>query len=137
MAVKEENILDALAWADFTEKARIAIISSNLARESGDHTKTYIKEKVRETCPPYGRGKAITEAVEREWTRQRPIYVARQQEQAAWKAYLEDRATRETRLNAAYAAAFKRPLWEPSRRNPIPWGSDNWDERNAWEEQEK
>ena len=139
---RRDEILDALAWADFTEPARVAVISAKLVREltsysDNGHTKTKVKDAVRETFPPYGRGKAITELVEAEYRRQAPIYQARQKAQSDWAAYQADRATRATRLNAAYAHAFDRLIYEPSRSNPIHYNSGNWQDRQDWDEIER
>ena len=133
------KILDGLTWAGISEEARIARISAKLVRRlsryTTTHTKTDVKKAVRETSPPYGRGKAITEAVEREYRRQFPIYMERTEAKEAWAEYLKHIAKRSTRLNLAYAAAFDRVPWEPSRKNPHPYG--DWDQRCAWDQEER
>ena len=86
------NILDGLAWAGISEQARVARISAGLVKELSQHddghTKTRVKDAVRATSPPHGRGKAITEAVSIEYLRQAPIYQKRQADQAAWATYV-------------------------------------------------
>lgn len=119
------NILDGLAWASLTEQARVARVSAQLVRECGqynrDHTKTRVKDAVRNTSPPYGRAKFIVEAVEAEYRRQLPIYQERQERHNAWRQYQEDTAKRATRLNNAYAAAFGRPRYFPRQQYVSPW----------------
>lgn len=140
MAVKD-RILDGLAWAGVSDTERVARISALLVRETGGAynqlTKTRLKEAVRETCPPYGRGKAICELVTKEVDRQRVIYDRRQdahQERASRQQLL---ARMDTRLNRAYARVFERPDYDPWHSfNPSGDGYD-WDERTAWEEKER
>jgi len=131
-------ILDGLAWAGISEPARIARISARLVRQLGtyrsEHTKSDVKEAVRGTSPPYGRGKAIYEAVEVEYRRQLPIFAARKERHEAWENYQEHIAKRETRINHAYAAAFDRPVWEPARKNPYSYGDDQY---YSWNEEEQ
>lgn len=137
-------VLDGLAWAGFTEKARIAKIAAKLVREArgGGFTKTIVKEAVKNTSPPYGRGKAIFEAlwgtadaVGGEIVRQKAIYDARQEEQAAWRNYLDHKAKRTTRINDAYASAFERPTYLSLQNYKGGWG--DYDARQAWEDGER
>lgn len=136
---KRDNILEGLAWAGISEDARVARISALLVRELSkhhqEHTKTRVKEAVRNTSPPYGRGKAICKAVEKEYRRQAPIYQERFAEQAAWNAQQEHLAKRSTRINRAYAGAFARPPHKPSQSFSGTW--DQHEERLAWVQQEQ
>jgi len=131
-----DNILDGLAWASLSEKARVARISAKLVRDLGSwsdkHTKTDVKAAVKATAPPYGRGKYVIAAVELEYRRQLPIYRKRQKAQDDWKAYLDKAAKRGTRVNNAYAFAFNRPPHLPTQDFDKPWSSDTYDERTAW-----
>lgn len=135
-----DMVLDALAWAGITEKARVAKIAAGLVRDTAPRnpTKSAIKEAVKATAPPYGRGKAITEAVTLEYQRQMPIHIKRRNAHNAWESYLETQAKRETRINNAYAYAFNRPAYEPAKSYPGPW--DYSDEgraaRREWNEKE-
>jgi len=138
-----DTILDALAWAGITEDARIAKIAAGLVRgASYTYTKTAVREAVKITSPPYGRGKAIFTAlwgdmaeVSGEIMRQKVIYDARQEEQAKWRGYLAHRAKRENRINSAYASAFSRPDYLPARRCPVTWSE--YDARCEWEKEER
>jgi len=138
MAVRDK-ILDGLAWASLSEPARVARISASLVKELGlhikAHTKTRVKEAVRNTSPPYCRAKFIVEAVETEYPRQLPIHRGRQERHRAWDDYLTHMTKRSTRLNNAYAAAFSRTPYMPTRRYPGDYG--NWDERNTWDDAER
>jgi hypothetical protein len=142
MSDKNENdkptVLDGLAWASLSEQARVARISAQLVRKAPEygskHTKTFIKETVRKTCPPRGRGKYVFEAVLLEYERQRKIYGARQKAHADWKAWQHKQATRETRLNNAYAYAFHRPRYQPRMSYPGGWGEH--EARRKWEKEE-
>jgi hypothetical protein len=113
--VKEELVLDGLAWAGVSEKARVARISSGLVRELGRyltvHTQTRIKQAIRVTLPPHGRGKAIFEAVSKEYLRQAVIFRARKEAHDNWAAWQEKEAKLDTRLNRAYACRFARPIY--------------------------
>jgi len=132
---RKDMILDGLAWASLSEPARIALISANLVRKLTTylkaHTKTAVKDEVRATSPPYGRGKIIAEAVEKEYRRQAPIYQARQKAHNDFKAYQEHMAKRSTRLNNTYAAAFDRIPYDPTRTSPYNW-DDDWELRDTW-----
>jgi len=134
MAVRDK-ILDGLAWAGITEEARVALISATLVRSlphaSDAHTQTAIQLAVRNTSPPYGRGKAITKAVTKEYLRQLRIYRARFSAQAEWNQWKAHQARLETRLNNVYAAAFNRPPLEP--RKSYPGGWNNWEDRHNWD----
>jgi hypothetical protein len=138
MAVRDK-ILDGLAWASLSEPARVARISIALVKELGtytrEHTKTRVKEAVRNTSPPYGRAKFVVEAVEKEYRRQLPIHRERQERHKAWKDYLTHMAKRSTRLNNAYAASFSRPPYMASRSYPGEYS--DWDARRDWEEAER
>lgn len=125
-----EKILDGLAWAGITEKARVAKISALLVRRSERMTKTAIKEAVRDTSPPYGRGKAIAEKVVDEHRRQKVIYDQRQKEQVDFELYKANLAEMRSRLNHAYAHAFGRPRYKPYGTR-VP--KDYWD----WEPAER
>jgi hypothetical protein len=132
------NILDGLAWAGISEKARVARISARLVRELGfrdEHTKSHVKDAIRSTSPPFGRSKFIFEAVEKEYRRQLPIYRERQAAHGDWEQYKTHMAKRSTRLNLAYAAAFGRPDYAPTRSNPHPW--HEYDARAAWDAAER
>jgi hypothetical protein len=122
---KREAILDGLAWAGISEAARVARISAGLVREIGDtarsHTKTRVKEAVRDTSPPYGRGKAIYEAVEEEYRRQKPIYRARLRDHTAWERRRKFLSKLSTRINAAYAFRFGRPLYQKRQHFRGDW----------------
>jgi hypothetical protein len=135
---QRDKILDGLAWASLPEHARIARISAQLVRKLGiyskEHTKQFVRETVRDTAPPYGRGKAIFEAVEVEYRRQLPIHRKRQKRHAAWSDYQKHMAHRSTRLNHAYAAAFSRPHYSPTKSYD---GAGTWDEQTAWNEAER
>jgi hypothetical protein len=134
------TILDGLAWAGLSEKVRVARISAGLVRSlvcSKVHTKAAIHAAVRDTCPPHGRGKAIIEAVTLEYQRQLPIYRARQENHASWKAHLEHQAKRETRLNNAYAHAFGRPVYKPDGDYPGSYWDDPWEIREKWDAKER
>jgi len=134
-----ELILDGLAWAGISEPARVAKISAKLVREVyGSYsqlTKTRIKEAVRNTSPPYGRGKAICELVGVETERQADIYKQRQTDQKAFQDWLTFRAKMDTRLNYAYAHAFERPPYMPWRSYPGGWEVAH-DVRREWEAKE-
>lgn len=158
---QRDNVLDGLAWAGITEQARVARIASMLVRQPGapNHTQTHIKETIRSTAPPYGRAKylfeelygrviAAPEGKEKirtgsEIERQYAIYSERKRRQDEWKRWQEFRAHRATRLNYAYAAAFDRPVYEPSRRCPIDWDwsmgydCENYKLKQQWEEEER
>jgi hypothetical protein len=139
MAVRE-MILDGLAWAGVSEPVRVAKISAMLVREEADSygklTKTRIKEAVRNTSPPYGRGKAICEQVTKEVERQRVIYTRRQDAQNEFRNFKSFRAQLDTRLNYAYAHAFGRPPYKPYSSYPGPW-SDPYERRQEWDEKER
>jgi hypothetical protein len=139
MAVREK-ILDGLAWAGISEAARVAKISALLVREEngsyGRLTKTRIKEAVRDTSPPYGRGKIVCEKVEAETKRQGEIYKKRQSAQEEFQSWLRFRAKMGTRLNYAYAHTFERPPHVPYQSYPGEW-SDHYDIRNKWDEEER
>lgn len=138
---QRENILDGLAWAGLSEAVRVARISAGLVRSLPtyilDHTKSAVKEAVRLTSPPYGRGKAITEAVTLEYKRQLPIYRARKEAKDDWERYLTRQAKVETRTNNAYAHAFGRPSHLAEQDNPLPWAHSTWETRKAWSEKEE
>lgn len=127
-------ILDGLAWAGIPEKVRIARIAAMLVRESYGRysklTQTRIKEAVRETSPPYGRGKAITEAVTLEIQRQAAIYGDRQKKREAFEGWEKEQARYGNRLNRAYAYAFGRPVFAPTVR----WNGiyEDYDDRDAY-----
>ena len=128
------KILDGLAWAGITEQARVAKISALLVRKSGRVTKTAIKEAVRDTSPPYGRGKAITEKVEAEHARQKVIYDRRQQEQLTFTQLKAHLAKMATRLNYAYAHAFGRRRYEAfGDRYPEDYWDWDWEKRTAYD----
>jgi len=131
-----DNILDGLAWASLSEAARVARVAALLVRSLGpwsdQHTKTDVKTAVKATAPPYGRGKYIIEAVEREYRRQLPIYRGRKKAQDAYAAYLDKSSKRGTRVNNAYAAAFGRPQYLAQQQFDKPWSGDTYDERNDW-----
>lgn len=146
---KREAILDGLAWAGITEQARVARISALLVREltptgshwnrKVEHTKTRVREAVRDTSPPYGRGKAICEAVEQEYRRQLPTYAERLDNKEKWEKWLEHQAKLSTRRNRAYAFRFDRPMFEPCRDYPKAddYGDDyDWDAHHKWHEEE-
>jgi len=142
MAVRDK-ILDGLAWAGVEEPVRVAKISAMLVRENGTDsynrlTKTRIKEAVRNTSPPYGRGKAITEKVEAETARQAEIYTQRQKSQADFAEWLRFMAKMETRLNCAYAHAFGRPRYAPYAYYSGDYSDTGYhDARRAWDEKEQ
>jgi len=140
-----ELILDGLAWAGIDELVRVAKISAILVREAhratytNAVTKTRIKEAVRDTSPPYGRGKAICELVETEFKRQMVIYQQRQNDQLSFGNWKTHRAKHDTRLNDAYAFAFDRPTYEPHNHYPDGHsvsGTEDWDARSAWDDKE-
>lgn len=137
----KNNILDGLAWAGITEEARVARVSSDLVSKLNHYTKTHtrtaIKEAVRATAPPYGRGKYITEAVEVEYLRQAPIHLERRRKHDEWKKWLDNEALISTRLNRAYAGTFRRPMY--SDRNTTPEGYYDWDysKRRDWDKAER
>lgn len=136
----EVTILDALAWAGTTEQARVAWISAKLVRSlqiwTNTHTKTDVKEAVKLTQPPYGRGKYIIEAVEKEYRRQLPIYRKRKEHHDWWQTYLKNAAARDTRLDNAYAAAFDRPQHLEAQGLDKPYSQSTWDERSEWDASE-
>ena len=92
---QKANVLDALAWAGVSESARVARIAAKLVRElhqyKDEHTKTRIKDAVKATSPPYGRGKYIIAAVDAEYQRQLPIYKERKEQ------FRQDREDRKRR----------------------------------------
>lgn len=141
MAVKD-RILDGLAWAGVSDAERVARISALLVRETAGTydqrlTKTRLKEAVKETCPPYGKGKAISELVTVEVERQRVIY---EQRQAAHQDYAKQRqhlARMDTRLNRAYARTFDRPHHTPYTPYTPPDAQYNIDRRVEWEDAER
>lgn len=138
---KEEGILDALAWAQLKEPARVAKIASGLVRNTTSHnrsvTKTAIHDAVRATMPPHGRGKAICEAVAKEFDRQQPIWLKRQEEKNLWERHLAHQQALSTRINDAYAARFGRPTHTSARAFPGSWGEENYYEnRQRWEKEE-
>lgn len=140
MAVRDK-ILDGLAWAGIEEPVRVAKISAMLVRETGPGTytkltKTRIKEAVRNTSPPYGRGKAVCEQVEKETARQNKIYTERQRAASDFKLWLADMATMATRLNRAYAHAFERPPYDPYRHYDHG-GTYDYDAYDAWNTEEE
>ena len=130
-----DHILDGLAWATLTEDARVAKLAAKLARQRYDqynhdqHTKTHVREVVRQSSPPYGRAKYIFEALwgpgkdgdtgamEKVWN----VHLERRTKQDEFATWQEWQAEISTRLNAAYAAVFERPVYEPSRKCPIKW----------------
>jgi len=132
--MKQDIILDALAWAGISEQARIARIANKLARElhtpNAQHSKAKVKTAVRDTAPPYGRGKIITNAVEIEYRRQLPISLERRNREAAELRYKNHITKKATRINNAYAAAFDRPIYQPRQYYTrigelINWSRDN------------
>jgi hypothetical protein len=131
-----DKILDGLAWAGISEQARVAKIAAILVRESRV-TKTRLKEAVRDTSPPYGRGKAICKLVDTEHQRQQAIYDVRQAQQRNYRIEATHREAPKTRLNNAYAYAFKRPRFDNRGRN-LPEAYWNWDyeTRQEWDEKE-
>lgn len=130
-----EKILDGLAWAGIGEKARVAKIAALLVRTPGKMTKTATKEAVRDTSPPYGRGKAITEKVEIEHIRQKVIYDLRQKEQIDFEVRKHYAVQMTTRLNYAYAHAFGRPRYEPyGKRTPDDYWEWDSGKRIAYDE---
>jgi|3_EtaG_2_1085321.scaffolds.fasta_scaffold00329_24 hypothetical protein len=135
---QKANVLDALAWAGVSESARVARIAAKLVRElhqyKDEHTKTRIKDAVRATSPPYGRGKYIIAAVDAEYQRQLPIYKERKAKHDAWAEYQKHIVKRSTRVNNAYAAAFDRPQYHPKQRWGGSWG--DYDGRQAFDEVE-
>lgn len=156
---QREFVLDGLAWAGLSEDARVARLAAMLVRQESapHHTQTHIKDAIRGTAPPYGRQKYIfaklygekgdedgNGAVEGEILRQYKIYAERKAEQDEFEAYLRHMSKRSTRLNMAYAGAFSRPPYEPSRSCPkeIAWnyamGHDhpNRDRMTAWQKGE-
>lgn len=144
---KEEVVLDALAWAGISETARIARIANKLVRGTNRYnstvTKTAISEAVRETIPPYGRGKAICEGVAKEIERQRPIYSKRHDDQEAWERYLSHMAEMSVRINNAYASRFGRPTYSPATSyhghpNAQPYGGASyWEASQAHQDAEE
>lgn len=136
---QKANVLDALAWAGVSESARVARIAAKLVREldhyKDEHTKTRIKDAVKVTSPPYGRGKYIIAAVDTEYQRQLPIYKERKARHDAWAEYQKHMAKRSTRVNNAYASAFDRPRYHPRQSFDGPWGDYNG--RQAFDESER
>jgi len=137
------SILDGLAWAGMTEPARIARITAQLTRErhgSSPITQTRIKDAIRATVPPYGRGKAIFEAIygvgkAGELQRQQEIYSGRQRMQNGWEREVSYLSELSTRLNLAYAAAFDRPPFREYKHFPGHWSEH--DARAEWDKQER
>jgi hypothetical protein len=131
-------ILDGLAWAGIPEPVRVARIAAALVREKSEScdslTKTRIREAVRDTSPPYGRGKAIYEAVTKEIDRQSPIFEERKQGHEEWKAWNAHMAEHSTRMNHAYAAVFDRTPYSPHRRYTGDYS--DWDARVAFDKVE-
>lgn len=157
---QREHVLDGLAWAGITEQARVARIAAMLVRENGNrHTQTHIKDTIRNTAPPYGRAKYIFEElygrviaapegkekvrIGSEIERQYVIYSERKERHDEWERWQEYRSRRSTRLNYAYAAAFGRPPYEPSRKCPIKWDwsmgyeHENYKLKCDWDEAER
>lgn len=142
---KRDRILDGLAWAGLSERARIARIANQLVQNGtnsyrGSLTQTEVKEAVRNTSPPYGRAKHIFRALwgddnDGEIARQREVHDRRQKAASDHKRWLADEAKLETRLNKAYAAAFERPRLRPYEHYPGGWR--DYDERMAWEDKER
>jgi hypothetical protein len=132
--MKQEIILDALAWAGISEKARIARIANKLAlslhSQKQQHSKTKVKEAVKNTAPPYGRGKIITNAVEIEYRRQLPISLERRNQKGEELRYENHMAMKATRINNAYAAAFNRPIYQPRQY----WERSKANVNDSWEE---
>ena len=118
---QKANVLDALAWAGISESARVAKIAAGLVRELPDyqaeHTKIRVKDAVKATSPPYGRGKYIIAAVDVEYQRQLPIYKERKDKHDAWDKYQKHIVKRPTRINSAYATAFDRPQFNALQAN--------------------
>ena len=137
------SILDGLAWAGMTEPARIARITAQLTRErhgSSPITQTRIKDAIRATVPPYGRGKAIFEAIygagsAGELQRQQEIYSGRQRMQNGWEREVSYLSELSTRLNLAYAAAFDRPPFREYKPFPGHWSEH--DAAAEWNKQER
>lgn len=138
---KRELILDGLAWAGISEKARIAKICAKLVRSASSHNQTEVKEAIRNTSPPYGRAKHIFAAIwgddgeTGELTRQREIYNRRWKDRTDWENWLKNESKLSTRLNKAYASAFSRPRHLPYRHFPGGWS--DYEGRRAWEDQER
>lgn len=142
---RREKILDGLAWASLSEPARIARIAAQLVRENvGSYapklTKSRVKEVIRDTSPPYGRGKAIFESLwgddgtDGEIGRQLAIYQDRKERHDAWSKHQKHISKRSTRVNRAYAYAFGRPQYSPRRHWNGAW--NDYDARRAFEEVE-
>lgn len=132
-----ELILDGLAWAFIEEPVRVAIISAMLVREPGSLTKTRIKEAVKDTSPPYGRGKAICELVETETYRQKRIYDQRQEQQGMFRERQERKARMDTRLNDVFANVFDREPCNPGCHRPSDYYSMTYEARQAWDKREE
>lgn len=131
-----DKILDGLAWAGISEAARVAKIAAILVKEQlGTYTKTRIKDAVKDTSPPYGRGKAICEQVTVELERQLKIHNPRREARIDFTAWLAHRAKPATRLNDAYAFRFDRPTYDPYHFYPGSY-TDDWNIRQAYDETE-
>lgn len=141
----EGQLLDGLAWASIPEHVRIARIANALVEEQPTYegeriTKTKVKDKVKSTFPPHGKGKAYFEAVygkgdsDGEFVRQ--LRIRRQREALANEMAQEQRESRrlDVRINRAYAAAFSRKMLEPSRR--FPGAYYDHEEKAKWEAEE-
>lgn len=136
---KEAVVLDALVWAQLTETARTAriaasIVKGHISRYCTTVTKRLVSDRVKETCPPFGRGKHIIEATVAEVDRQAKIHLDRQAKRKEWEDYCESQRRLDTRLNKAYASRFGRPPFHPYRRREGPY---NYDEEREWDRLEE